>query len=427
MSRRVRFALLSLVVLTAVVVVGSAAAIRFTDESCSNETGCRPPTGLVGVSYLHTVQIAPGGGTAPYSYVVIAGSLPPGLGLNSGNGQITGKPTQAGAFTFFIDGGDACPDASQCVDSGNPSPPCTNANQPIVGGTCRFPHASTQRDFTITVDPGLSINQNSVPAGTIGSAYSQQLTATLVTALPPPAGSPLASNATWSVASGTLPPGVTLSATGLLSGTPTTEGSYTFVVRAELDPSRFDTETETLVVRQALTVSGQAPARSEVGVRYSAQLTASGGTGTFTWSLAGGSLPTGVTLAPSGSIAGTPRASGRFPFTAKVTDTENRTTSVDAAIVVSPRLTVTTAALRLAKVGRLYRAKLAATGGVIPKVWKVTKGPLPRGVRLDRKTGILSGTPRKAGTYRIRVQITDGFKVTSTRALRITVLPAAKH
>src|SRR5262249_17411038 len=222
MSRRARLALLALVVVTAGILAASAAAIAFTDDSCSNTSGCRPPTGIVGQSYLHTVQIRPGGGTAPYSYVVIAGSLPPGLSLNSGNGQITGKPTQAGTFTFFIDGGDACPDASQCVDKSK-SPPC--GGEPEVGGTCRFAHESTQRDFTIVVDAGLSINQNSVPGGTIGTPYSQQLTATLVTSLPPAAGSPLAPNATWSVASGNLPPGVALSTAGLLAGTPTTEGS----------------------------------------------------------------------------------------------------------------------------------------------------------------------------------------------------------
>ena len=96
MSRRVRFALSRSSSSPPAWSSRSAAAIRFTDESCSNETGCRPPTGLVGVSYLHTVQIAPGGGTAPYQLLVITGSLPPGLSLNSGNGQITGKPTAGG-------------------------------------------------------------------------------------------------------------------------------------------------------------------------------------------------------------------------------------------------------------------------------------------------------------------------------------------
>ncbi len=397
MSRRSRFVLVSLVVVLAGVFVASAAALRFSDDDFTM------PEGVVGQSYSKTFGGAGGCGPAlPYQYSILNGALPPGLDLST-SGTISGKPTASGTYSFWIELSDEDPPSQAwCVP------------------------AKAQREFSITIDSGLSIDQQSANPGTVGVAYSEQLTATLLTASPAPPGSALAT-ATWSVDSGALPPGVTLGATGLLSGTPTTEGSYTFVVRAALDATRFDTETETLVVRQSVTVGAQGPGRSEVGVRFDAALTAAGGTGTFTWALAGGTLPEGVTLAPTGAVSGTPSESGRFAFTAKVTDTESRSATVDGSIVVSPRLAITTRLLRPAKAGRLYRTRIVATGGVIPTLWKITRGPLPHGVRLDRKTGILSGTPRKSGRYRITVRITDGFKVTSTRTLRLTVLPAAKR
>jgi hypothetical protein len=389
----------------AAIAASSAGALAYVQGDPCNDT--KPlfvcPEGQVGHSYSITFKAFGGCGPAlPYQYRVTSGGLPPGLSLSS-SGTISGSPTQSGTYDFWVELSDQDPPTQAW---------CTPKK--------------AEREFEINVLTGLSINQQSANPGTVGVPYSEQLTATLLTSSPAAPGSPLAT-ATWSVDSGTLPPGIALGSDGLLSGTPTTEGTYTFVVRAALDPSRFDTETETLVVRQPVTVSGQGPGRSEVGVHFDAALTASGGTGTFTWALAGGTLPEGVTLAPNGSLSGTPRSDGRFAFTAKATDTENRSGTVDGTIVVSPRLSITTRLLRPAKSGRLYRARIVATGGVIPKTWKITQGPLPHGVRLDRKTGILSGTPRKAGVYRLTVQITDGFKVTSTRALRLTVLPAAKH
>ena len=71
--------------------------------------------------------------------------------------------------------------------------------------------------------------------------------------------------------------------------------------------------------------------------------------------------------------------------------------------------------------GRAYRQKIVTTGGVIPKVLRVTKGPLPRGIRYDRALGVLSGTPTRPGTYRITFDAVDALKVHSTKTLRLVV------
>jgi hypothetical protein len=226
------------------------------------------------------------------------------------------------------------------------------------------------------------------------------------------------------VQSGTLPPGVTLSSAGLVSGTPTTEGSYQFVVRAE-SGGLTDIETLTVVVRQALVISHPftptAP-KSEVGVPFSATLIPSGGTGTFTWALAGGALPTGVSFdATAGTIAGTPRAAGGFPFSVTLTDSEARTTTLNATLVVAAKLSFKTLQLRAAKLGRLYRAKLATLGGVLPTKWTILRGTLPRGVRFAKKEGVFLGTPRREGRYRVTVQVVDALGVKSQKTFVIVV------
>ena len=166
------------------------------------------------------------------------------------------------------------------------------------------------------------------------------------------------------------------------------------------------------------------PTLWEVGVPFSAKLTPSGGSGTYTFTLAAGSLPTGLALAADGTVAGTPRAPGVFRSTLRTADSEGRTADYAANFGVAARLAVSTLALRPGKVGRLYRAKLASTGGVLPRRWKIVKGPLPKGLRFDPALGILSGTPTKAGRYRVSFQITDGLKVVAKKTLRIDILGA---
>jgi hypothetical protein len=357
------------------------------------------PEGTVGASYSITLKAEKGNGP-PYSYLLTNGALPPGLQLSSA-GPITGRPTRAGRYSFWVEARDNDDDCLTFT-----------------------PSKCAQREFSINVLAGVSINNQSVKGGTLGQPYSEQLAATLVTESPAPAGSPLA-NATWTVQSGALPPGVTLSATGLLSGTPTTEGTYTFVAKAALDPSRFDTETLTIDVRSAVAITStpaQVP-KSEIGVAFKLALAASGGTGTYTWALEG-TLPSGVVFNPTtATFSGTPRAAGAFSFTATATDQGGRTATYPGRILVAQKLAITRPQLKPAKVGRLWALKLRSTGGVLPKTWKLTKGPLPKGIKFDKTRGVFSGKAVKAGRYRVTVELRDDLKVKSTLTFTIVVLP----
>ncbi len=411
MARRpARFvALLAVALLAAGVFVATAAALRFDDTPCIEQGGggiriC--PGGTVDKSYSATLTSGGGCGPAlPYEYRVLSGALPPGISLSS-NGVFSGRPTTSGSWDFYIELSDEDPpSASWCIV------------------------AKAEQFFRIVVSPGLGITTKSLPAGaSVGVPFTTPLSAMLVTntATNPPQGT-VPGSVEWSVVSGTPPPGLAI-AGGALAGTPTAEGSFTFVVQAKVG-GLVDTETLTLVVRQPLTIAAPKPFATaplptpwEVGVPFSAKLTPAGGSGTYTFALAAGSLPTGLALAADGTVAGTPRAAGVSNATLRLTDNEGRTADYAANFGVAARLKVSTLALRPGKVGRLYRARLTSTGGLLPRTWRVTSGPLPRGIRLDRKLGTLSGTPTKAGRYRVTFQVTDGLKVVAKKTLRIDVL-----
>ncbi len=95
---------------------------------------------------------------------------------------------------------------------------------------------------------------------------------------------------TWSVSTGALPPGLTLGAsTGLLSGTPTTAGSYAFTVKVTDSGGLSATEAVTLAVIAGPSLSFPAPPAGWTNTVYSNTLTVSGGTSPFAWSVSSGS------------------------------------------------------------------------------------------------------------------------------------------
>jgi len=416
-TRSLRLAfVIAFVATLACIAAGSASALSWVDSICPPAAGASDkekvcPSGVIGTPY--SLQIKgrngcwPGDGSDPNGMVTIAvtnGQVPPGLSVSS-SGLVSGTPTQAGTFQFTLVETDH-QGVSWCGDN-----------------------TSSDANFTIQISSGLQIVTNDVPQNaSVGVPYSATLQAQLVTSLNPPTGTP-ATGATWTVVSGVgtgLPPGLNL-VDGVISGTPTTEGAYTFRIQASLNgASHF--QTYSLNVRKPLVVTAAkplattpAPTAWEVGLPFSAKLTPSGGNGTYTITLGSGSLPTGLTLGPDGAISGTPTAAGVFHAVVRVADSEGRTLDYAANFGVAARLAVSTVALKPGKVGRLYRSRLASTGGVPTKTWKLLAGKLPKGLRFDRTLGTLSGTPTKAGSYRVTFQVTDGLKVVAKKTLRIVV------
>jgi hypothetical protein len=393
-------AALAALVAGVVVMSGSSASFNDSDPCPADGPLLVCPKAHVGQPY--SLQLLAKAGCDLYRWEITNGSLPPGLTMSS-SGLITGTPTASGPTEPWVTVHDLLPS-----EGGNEW--CGGDNK-------------SERQFVFDAVPGLSIQNQSVPGGTIGQSYSVTFTALSVTNTNPVQGSPAA--VTWSLQSGNLPAGVTFSPQGLLSGTPTSEGSYQFVVRAVGGGDTSDTETETLVVRQPITVTSpftsRAAMRAEVSVPLNVPQTAAGGAGTFTWSVSGGTLPAGVTLGTDGTLSGTPTVPGRFAFVMSAKDQENRTATVNATLVVAPKLVISTLRLKAAKVKRPYRFKLTTLGGVAPTTWTVT-GKLPQGVKFGPRIGIFLGIPRKAGKYRLTLEATDSLDVTATRTLTLTVV-----
>ena len=401
---RLKLTLIAVGLVAGIAVTGASAAdFNHDDGPCFETPGeallGRCPTGYVGVEYKIQILSEDGSGCEPYDYFELHnGALPPGLSMTR-KGVISGLPTSAGFTRFWLW------DRDQTFAEGGPDW-CLDEDK-------------SEREFSIQIDPGLAIINESVKPASVGQPYSETLTAKQVTSLNPPTGND--AQASWSLESGVLPPGLALSPQGLLTGTPTTEGSWGFVIRAQ-NGSTIDSQNFALTARQPLSVKSPfGPARppsSEVGIRLAKTFTATGGTGTYTWALASGTLPTGVTLdTAKGTISGMPQTAGVFAFGVTATDSEGRVTRSTAALIVAPRLTIRTLRLKPAKVATTYQLKLATVGGVQPVKWSVVSGTLPPGLKLSQKTGTIAGTPRQSGSFRITLGARDALGAKSQKAL----------
>lgn len=339
------------------------------------------PNGTAGAPYSQI--LAASGGTSPYKWTLTSGILPAGLSLSTA-GAISGSPGAAGTFNFTVELTDAT-------------------------------GVAASKAFALTIITGLTISTTSpLPAGEVNIAYSQTLAVT---------GG--AAPYTWSVTAGVPPPGLTLAASGVLSGMPGTVGTFNFTVQAA------DSNHVTASAAFALTIAGtlgiSTPAAlggGSVNSSYSQTLAASAGVGPFTWTLVVGPLPPGLNLSPAGTIAGIPTATGTFPFTAKVTDLLGATASRQFTIVVVTGLTVTSpTTLPGATVGVSYSDLLQAAGGSPPYTWTNPSGSPPAGLSVG-SNGNVSGIPTAAGSATFTVQVTDSLRHQASAQLSITVAPA---
>jgi hypothetical protein len=350
------------------------------------------PAGTANVAY--TQQLSATGGATPYTWLVVGGALPPGLNL-AADGTLSGVPTTAGTYTF----------TAEVMDANG---------------------ATAQAALTLTINPdpnqGLVITTLALPRAVVGRPYAVTLTASGGT-----------TPYSWSVASGTLPEGLMLSADGMLTGTASIAGSYTFAIQV-VDSSTTalsDTRQYTLTVIASpsggvtLVVSSLPPGR--VGRPYVGALHAAGGTAPYTYTVIAGELPPGLTLTASGRFTGTATAAGTFTFTVRVVDSSNPRLSSSRVFTITIRpannaalLSISTNNLPPAHPNVPYSRQLNASGGTPPYMWSVSAGTLPGGIVLDA-AGLLSGTATITGTYPITISVSDSAAAPQTASRNFTL------
>ena len=326
-----------------------------------------------------STSITASGGTAPYSYVVSSGSLPTGLSLST-TGALTGEVKGFGSYNFTV----------TATDAGS---------------------ASGSKSYTgtiATVPP--TISPSTLPSAFVNRAYSVTLTAS---------GGVAPYTFSLDSSSSPLPAGVTLSSSGVISGTPTTANTYSNikvdVVDSSVDMSggggiNGSQQIYSLTVspQPTITVSPTTLTAATVGAAYSQSFTASGGTSPYTYAVTSGAVPSGMSLSSSGALSGTPTAGGTFNFTVTATDTNNFTgLQAETLTVNAPTISVSTASLSpSATVGQPYTGTVTASGGTAPYTYAVTSGALPAGMSLS-SSGTLSGTPTAGGTFNFAITATD--------------------
>lgn len=249
-----------------------------------------------------------------------------------------------------------------------------------------------------TVTP-VSISTASLPSGQVGMAYAATLNATGGTA-------PYA----WSLTSGTLPAGLSLSAsTGAITGMPTAAANatpLTFVVKDSSSPASTNSTNLTLTITAPpgvnITTTSPLPF-GQVGVAYTATLAASGGIPPYTWSLANGSaLPGGLSLNGStGAITGTPTVTGSFSPTFNLADSSTDTATASLTLAVSPA--TITVSISPARGGLTITQGLSVTattndlGGVN---WTTNGGSISSAASLTG-VGVIYTAPASAGVYTV--------------------------
>jgi hypothetical protein len=258
------------------------------------------------------------------------------------------------------------------------------------------------------------ISPASLPDHTINVAYNQTVSKTNGTGA-----------ATFAVASGSLPTGLSINAgTGVISGTPTATGTFNFDITATDTVGSTTTKSYSILINPAIIVSPTTLPDTTLNVAYSQTVVATNGTGTKTFSISAGSLPTGLSLnAGTGVISGTPTVANSYNFTVRATDSVGATTDQAYTVVINPAITISPATLPASTQGVNYNQTVTASNGTGTKTFSVSSGTLPAGVTLNATTGVLSGTSTAAGTYNFDITATDTVGGTATISYSILINP----
>ena len=389
-------------VLAAAMAVGAAVALVPAASALDIADG-EPPAGTVGVAYSYTWKMSEGSGSYPMTWSIESGSLPPGLSLRTAedtrSATASGTPTKAGSYSFYV----------------------VVKDKPNSGGP-----PSTEMKYTIVINPGsgaapaptMTVTTASLPDAAINQPYTAPgLTASGATVT------------SWALAGGTLPAGVTLGANGVLSGTPTQSGTFTFTVKANASAASA-TKQLSLFVSAPLaiqTLVDKTPpargltAKKAVNAPLATGVKAVGGRPPYTFT-AEGTMPPGLTLdSATGKISGAGTTAGRYPFTVTVTDGAGAKATVAWNVTILALIDFTKGkGLPIGHVGQDYSARIPVRGKDSRTAQFAVAGEIPPGLEVG-EDGRLTGTLLKAGVYRLQVYAftESGAPISKTFRVRV--------
>ena len=356
---------------------GSAGKCRMPCSGVTLNLASTPstiPMGMTGQSFTMT-QFTASGGTGPYMYS--ATGLPPGLSLSM-DGKLTGIPTQEGMFDKI-----------------------KITVKDLNGCTADF-----MRDIKVICTP-YTIQPAALPAGTAGKPYPKQ---TLTNNSPCP-------TVTYSVI-GTLPPGLSFM-DGMLQGTPTMKGSYSFTVTAADMCGCPSTKPYTIeVICSPYSIKPDVLPIGVTGKPYPKQtFTTDSMCQPVTYSVTG-TLPPGLSFS-GGMLQGTPTMKGPYSFTVTATDAcgcpSMRTYNME---VICSLTSITPNNLPAGFVGTVYPKQTFTTDSMCPVTYSVV-GTLPPG--LNFMGGMLQGTPSTAGSFTFTVAAVDDCGCSLTKPYTILI------
>lgn len=351
------------------------------------------PSGSAGSAY-GPLQLSAIGGTGDYSWSNTT-SLPAGLSV-SANGSLSGTPSSGGAYSFTIRLQDSSSNSTTklfglTVDSGLPDGAnCTSSSQ-CLSGLC---YNSTCLATSLPVNSSCTISQQCASGICYGGVCVSSL----------PLGAPCSNDS--QCASGICSGGVC--STCRVSGSACSSGPQCC-------------SGNCLSGSCASPIAITCPASSAtMGISYSSSATASGGSGSYSYSLASGSLPSNLSLSPSGLVSGTPTTAQTANFTLRATDSTNNTNTKACSITVScPAMSITTASLPSGTQGTAYNTTVSATGGSGTYSWSATG--LPSGLSISSSTGTISGTPSSSGTFLANVSVNASACGSASKPFNLTI------
>lgn len=362
---------------------------------------------IEGSSYTNNATtLAASGGTGPYTYQY-TGTLPAGIGLTSSG-------------SFF---------GTAAVNSGALNP----GTAYIIYVRARDSQNNLSATVALTLTTIVSIpavGSGNPTAAVLGSAYSFNLSATGGRA-----------PYTFAITTGSLPSGLNLSTTGLISGIASVANTCPasqFTIRVTDSLNQISgASVKCIDTVNGVLISNTSLPMVAIGINYTAQINASGGSTPYTYAATG--LPTGVTInTATGALSGFTNASAG-DYSAFITVTDNSTptaltTTRAFTVAVRNQLTLTASTLARAATGVSYNnssgVQLSATGGSAPYTYVISSGSLPTGLSLT-STGRIQGIPAYntavgGGTYNFSVVATDslGNQTTPTAyTLNVTIPP----